>query len=357
MEFSPFRLLLREKIEQGSPALKRWLTVVTCALVAFIGLADFLLGFEVSLLVFYFVPIALAVFVRGWRFGVGVALACVTTWIAGDLAAGAHFASSLVPVWNAVIALLTYFVFIGLFESQLTLQRHLEMRVRQRTAALAGEIAERERLEKAILEIGERERRSTGRDLHDGLGQHLTGTALTGQLLVEKLQERAAPETGDAKRLVALITAAIAQTRQMAKGLLLADIDQEGLPGALQEFCAGAAVQFRVRCAFLSEGPVSLPEAGVASHLYRIAQESVRNAIRHGQAKQVEVNLRATGDRLILTVRDDGDGLPPPAARGKGLGLRIMTHRAQMIGATFTIETPPTGGTKVVCTLPLPAHD
>ncbi len=335
------------------PDSKRWLTVGTCALVFLIGLADFRLGTEVSMQVFYFLPVALAVVARGPWFGMGVSLACVAIWVGGDIAAGAHFSSVVVPVWNAAIVLTTYVVLVWLLAGLLHLQHDLERRVEQRTTALAGEIAERERLEKIVLEISERERRSIGHDLHDGLGQHLTGTAITGQLLADKLQERAAEEAGDARKIVGLVKTAIAQTRHMAKGLLLADIDSEGLPSALQEFCATTADQFRISCVFVNEQlSVSLPAGtGVASHLFRIAQEAVRNAVRHGGARHIEVHLRARNQLLTLVVQDDGSGLPPVAARGSGLGLRIMAHRAAMIGATFAVERTPTGGTRVLCTM------
>ena len=339
--------------------LRRQLTVATCALVLLIGLADFHLGTEVSMQVFYFLPVALAVVARGWKFGIGVSLACVAIWVGGDLAAGARFTSLVVPVWNAAIVLTTYLVLVWLLSSLLHLQHELERRVEQRTAALASEIAERERLEKSILEISERERHSIGHDLHDGLGQHLTGTAITGQLLADRLQQRAAEETADARKVVSLVKTAIAQTRHMARGLLLADIDSEGLPSALLEFCATTAEQFRVTCTFTNEEPVvSLPPGnGVASHLFRIAQEAVRNAVRHGKAKHIDVRLHSRDCRLTLLIQDDGSGLPPIARRGEGLGLRIMAHRAEMIGATFALERPPAGGTLVQCTLPLPAHE
>lgn len=344
--------LWQQIVVQSNPGLKRWLIGLTWGILALIGLADYLLGFERLLFGIYFIPIALAVVARGWRFGVVIAIGSVATWIVGDWAAGAHFDSPTVLIWNATIAMLTYLVLIGLLSGLLALQRDLQERVRQRTAALTEEIAGRERLEKAVLEISERERRNIGHDLHDGLGQHLTGTAITGRLLVEKLQERAADETADAKKMVTLVNSAIEQTRQMAKGLLLADIDAEGLVSALQEFCANSAGQFRVDCAFHEGNRVTLAENGVATHLYRIAQEAVRNAIRHGRARHIVVHLSAAHNQVVLRISDDGVGLPPPAARGAGLGLRIMEHRARMIGAAFAIEPPPEGGTLIVCTLP-----
>lgn len=351
--------IMRLVSSKADPQLKRQLTLVTCALVLVIGLADFKLGTEVSLQIFYFLPVALAVVARGWKFGLSVSFSCVTIWVAGDIAAGARYSALVVPIWNAAIALTTYIVLVWLLSSLLQLQHDLEERVKQRTAALASEIAERERLEKSILEISERERRSIGHDLHDGLSQHLTGTAITGQLLADRLQERAAEETDDARKVVNLVKSAIAQTRDMAKGLLLADIDSEGLHSALSEFCATTTEQFRVSCTFVNEEPtLSLPSGnGVSSQLFRIAQEAVRNAVRHGDAKHIQVSLHTANGGLTLVVQDDGCGLPPVSRRGAGLGLRIMAHRAQMIGAIFNIERSPTRGTMVQCSLSRYLHE
>jgi signal transduction histidine kinase len=316
-----------------------------------IGVADYFTGFEVSFLVFYFLPVALAVTAFGWQIGVLTALASVAVWLAGDFAAGAHYTNPLIPWWNATIALGSYLVLIVLLTRLLSTQREMEERIRQRTAALTDEIAERERLEKVILEISERERRSLGHDLHDGLGQHLTGTSLTGQILVEKLQARDADETTDAKRLVALIEEAIEQTRRLAKGLVLADIERDGLSAALQELALTSMEQSRVTCEFHCGDIVPLDESTTV-HLYRIAQEAVSNALRHGKTERIEVALATDVSGLTLTVQDNGAGLPPLATRGHGLGLRIMAHRATIMGGSFSIETPPGGGTRVTCRLP-----
>ena len=336
--------------------LRSRLTWLTFALVALIGLADFWLGTSFSLEVFYFIPVALAVIARGRTFGSLIAIACVFIWVGGDLAAGARYASWLVPVWNGAITLTIYLVLIWLLASLLDMKHDLERRVQQRTEALANESAERERLESNILEISERERRNIGHDLHDGLGQHLTGTAITAQLLAEKLRERAAAETEDAVKIVGLVKIAITQTRTMAKGLLLADIDHDGLASALFGFCGATSAEHRTHCHFHNDSPEVHPAPGVANHLFRIAQEAVRNAIRHGAAKQVDVTLQADASRLTLLIRDNGTGLPPVRLRGDGLGLRIMAHRARMIGASLTIERHPEGGTLVQCNLPVLSH-
>lgn len=340
------------------PKQRQILALVTVALVLGIGLVDFFLGFEISLLVFYCLPVLLAVAARGWRFGVLIAFASVATWTFGDIAAGANYTQRLVPWWNAAIALGTYLIVVWLFHLVQTLLREMEDRVRDRTAALTAEIRERERLEKTVLEITERERRSIGHDLHDGLGQHLTGTAFAGQVLGEKLQARNLPEEeADAWKIVRLVEEGIEKTRLLAKGLLLAEIRHEGLASALHELALATSTQFRVSCTFATEGKCDVAEDGAATQLLRIAQEAVRNAIRHGGARKVDLRLAGDADAIVLTVRDYGHGFVRDAARRDGLGLRIMAHRAHIIGAEFTIAGVPDQGTLVCCRLPRVRHD
>jgi signal transduction histidine kinase len=276
----------------------------------------------------------------------------VATWLSGDFAAGAHFANPFVPMWYAVIALVTYLVVVWLLSSLIALQRELEARVRMRTAALTDEIGERVRLEKVILEITERERRAIGHDLHDGLSQHLTGTALVAQALVRRLASHSAAEAAEMENIVALIEKGIEQTRSLAKGLLLAEIERDSLEAALGELAATIRTQSGTACVFTCAAPVSLDENGTATHLFRIAEEATRNGLRHGRATRIVMDLRAENGTLVLSVADDGSGLPARSERGEGLGLRIMAHRAAMIGAAFSVEAQLSGGTMVVCRLP-----
>jgi len=324
----------------------------TFLLVALIGVADYLTGFELSLLVFYFLPVCMAVAAGGWRFGALTAVLSVVTWLVGDILAGAHFANSFIPIWNALIALGTYLIVVWLVASAIALHREMEERVRQRTAALTEENAERVRLEKVVLEITERERRAIGHDLHDGLSQHLTGTALVAQALGARLAARSAEEAPEVGKIVALIEQGIEQTRSLAKGLLLAEIERDGLVTALEGLAAAIRAQHRVDCAFACGSVVSLGESGTATHLYRIAEEATRNAIRHGRAHRVALALSVEEGELVLAVSDDGVGLPAPQVRGQGLGLKIMAHRAAIIGASFAAGALPQGGTMVECRLP-----
>ncbi len=342
---------LREILSPADPAKRRRWAGAVVLLILVIGALDFLLGFELSIFVFYFLPVSLAVATLGWRAGVTAAVASVATWLVGDFAAGAHFANPLIPWWNALIVLVTYLVVVWLLSSLLALQREMEERIRQRTAALTDEIAERERLEKEILEVSERERRAVGRDLHDSLCQHLTGTALAGQVLGEKLEARQVPEAGDAKKIVALIEEAIDETRGLAKGLMLVQIEDDGLLAALEELASATSGRFRIECLFRFDAGVVVSDNTTASHLFRICQEAVRNAVRHGAAKRIEIILLEKSDGIQLTITDNGTGLPAEEHRHRGMGLRIMAHRAAMIGATFSIVAQSEGGTMVVCQL------
>ncbi len=342
----------RHMLAPSGPRRERRYMALAVGLVGVIGFADFLTGFELSFLVFYLVPVCIAVAAVGWRLGTLTAVLSVVTWLASDYAAGASFENSFVPVWNALIALGTYLIVVWLLASVIGLQREMEERVRQRTASLTEEIAERVRLEKAVLEITERERRAIGHDLHDGLSQHLTGTSLVAQAFGTRIAAHAPQDAAEMRKIVGLIEQGIEQTRSLAKGLLLAEIERDGLVNALHDLAATLRVQSRIDCEFSCETEGSLEESGTATHLYRIAAEAARNALRHGRAKRIDLRLSAAGGFLVLAVRDDGSGLPPPASRGQGLGLRIMAHRAAIIGAALSFEAAPPSGTLVTCRLP-----
>ena len=276
----------------------------------------------------------------------------VGVWIGGDMAAGARYSNALVPVWNALILMVFYFIVVWLLTSLRSLHNELETRVQQRTQALTREMAERQRLEEEILQVSEREQRRIGHDLHDSLCQHLTATALAGQVLRERLAGKALPEASDAKKVVELVEDGIDLARNLARGLYPVEMDAEGLMAAFQELAANITKATKVRCVFECDAPVLIHNDAVAAHLYRIAQEAVRNAIAHGKPKRVGLNLSERNGMVKLTVEDDGVGLPEGTQDNSGLGIRIMAHRAVMVGGTFTIEPAPTGGTIVTCSFP-----
>jgi len=318
-----------------------------------VGFADYLAGFERSVLVFYLLPVSLAAWFISWRFAVIICLLGVAGWIAGDIAAGAIYSSWSVPFWNAIGAIAFFLVVIWLLQKLRSLIDELENRIRQRTAALRQEVKRREQLEKEVTEAAERESARIGHDLHDSLCQHLTGTSLTLQVLSEKLAKTSFPLANEAHEAVELVENAIELTRNIARGLFPLELEGEGLPGALLELSRMIQRRDRVVCEFKCDSPVCLPEPAVATHLYRIAQESVTNAIKHGYVSRIAIELFVAGDSLTLSIKDDGIGLPENLPENRGLGLRIMASRAGMIGATLSVKNAPTGGIVVTCRLPL----
>ena len=317
-----------------------------------VGLVDYLTGYEIFFSVFYLLGVGLAAWFVGRRFGLLMSVLSVFVWVGGDLAAGAHFSNPLIPFWNAMILLGFYFIVVVLLTRLRSLQRELESRVQQRTLALRQEMAERERLEKEILEISEREQCRIGHDLHDSLCQHLTGTALATQVLGEKLAAQARPEEADAQNIVALIEDGIDLARNLARGIYPVEMEAEGLMAAFQNLAAGLTHRSKVRVSFECDPPVLIHDATTATHLYRIGQEAVTNALRHGKPTQILIGMSDRQGRLILAIEDDGVGLPEAWQRTAGLGTRIMAHRAAMIGGTVSIEPGPTGGTVVICSIP-----
>ncbi len=340
---------LIEKFEHRS---RPFIMGACVAFLALIGFIDFLTGFEVFFSVFYLLAVGVGTWFVGRGFGLLTSMLSAAAWIAGDLAAGAHYSSSFIPIWNTAILLAFYFIVVWLLVYLRALHKDLENRVHQRTMALTREMAERERLEKEILQVSEREQRRIGRDLHDGLCQHLTGTALAGRVLEEKLSALSLPAAQDAAKIVELVEDGIALARKLARGISPVELEADGLIAAFEEMAGNITKLTKVRCVFESDSRVLVRDASTATHLYRIAQEAVSNAIRHGKAGRIDISLADHDGRRTLAVEDNGVGLPETWQMNQGLGTRIMAHRAAMIGASFSIEPNATGGTLVKCSLP-----
>jgi len=212
-----------------------------------------------------------------------------------------------------------------------------------------GRIIERRRLEKEILEASEQEQRRIGQDLHDGLSQHLTGVAFLSKGLAQKLDAKSKREAAEASKIAHLVNQAIVQTRDLARGLYPVNLEATGLVAALHELADQVATIFKISCRFRWDDSILVRDNTKATHLYYIAREAVNNAIKHGKAQAVVIGLDRVKDRVILTVKDDGIGLPEEVERTKGMGLHTMNHRARMIGASLAVKQDPAGGTMVAC--------
>ncbi len=215
------------------------------------------------------------------------------------------------------------------------------------------DVTERKRMEREILEIASREQLRIGSDLHDGLGQDLTGIALMLRSVSVTLRKEGSPARAEIDDIISLVNTAIESTRAMARGLSPVGADRGGLIAGLQMMAARGIDRYGVRTELTTRlrEPLSIDDA-TASHLYRIAQEALTNAIRHGHVTQVTIDL-CTGDGLlVLTITDNGRGLPVANRSGDGMGLKLMRYRAQMMQGALTVSNHPEGGVVVQCTCP-----
>jgi PAS domain S-box-containing protein len=235
--------------------------------------------------------------------------------------------------------------------------RHLEELVQTRTAELTQanekllqQIEERKRLEKEILNISEREQRRIGRELHDSIGQQFTGIAFMMKVLEQKLTDKLSGEAAGVAEIKELVNQAMDQTRGLAKGLHPVDLDPGSLTAVLQELAATTEKMFGIRCAVKCDETVAVDDAEVATHLYRITQEAITNAVKHGRANNIRVELTCRNEKTVLTVENDGRDFPEnPESRGAGMGLHIMNHRADIIGASLDIRKAAKDGTILTC--------
>ncbi|HEX6639333.1 MAG TPA: PAS domain-containing protein [Steroidobacteraceae bacterium] len=219
--------------------------------------------------------------------------------------------------------------------------------------AVITDVTERRQLEREILEIAGREQLRIGSDLHDGLGQDLTGVALMLRSVVAQLRKESSSARADVEDIISLVNGAIESTRAMARGLAPVGADRGGLIAGLQSMAVRGMERYGVRAHFNTslKEPLTLDD-GAATHLYRIAQEAFTNAIRHGRVTQVTIELATAEGTLSLSVQDNGRGFDERNASNNGLGLKLMRYRAQMLGGDVTIANNKSGGVIVRCTCP-----
>jgi len=219
--------------------------------------------------------------------------------------------------------------------------------------AVITDVTERRGLEREILEIAGREQLRIGSDLHDGLGQDLTGVALMLRSVVAQLRKENSSARTDVEDIISLVNGAIESTRAMARGLAPVGADRGGLIAGLQSMAVRGMERYGVRAHFNTslKEPLTLDD-GAATHLYRIAQEAFTNAIRHGRVTQVTIDLATAEGTLTLSVQDNGRGFDERNASNNGMGMKLMRYRAQMLGGDVTIANTKGGGVVVRCTCP-----
>jgi signal transduction histidine kinase len=231
---------------------------------------------------------------------------------------------------------------------------------RRMFTGIIHDITNRRRLEREILEASANEQRRIGHELHDGLCQQLTGIAFAAEILARRLKEEAPSVVPRVRKLAEEIDRAITQARTLARGLNPVEVHAGALGDALEELAQRVSTTFGISCRFLGQrdGEIAIADNNAATHLYRIAQEAISNAIRHGKARSVEMTLRSGGDCFALTIADDGsgfaEGIVPaePGTRSEGIGMKTMAYRAKLLNAILEVRRGSEHGVVVSCCVP-----
>jgi signal transduction histidine kinase len=321
-----------------------WIFADMLGLIVILGFIDYATGYEVSLFIFYGVPIFIIAWTWDKSHSILSALIAGIIWWWADAASGHLYLHNWQEAWETAVRL-GFFIFVAVGSSALKTQHAV---VEARLALLEHT----QQLEHEIISISEREQRRIGQDLHDGLCQFLAGIGCAAASLrsdLEKLQLK--NEAGVADELATLLQDAVVQTRNLARGLVPLNMDEVGLASALEELTVSVTRMTGTQCAFASTAAASTLNDSVSMHLYRIAQEAINNAIKHGKARQISVSLGGIGGSAVLRIADDGNGISKKPANSHGMGLNIMKYRARLSGGEFNIAAQPDGGTLVTCAI------
>lgn len=220
--------------------------------------------------------------------------------------------------------------------------------------SVVNDISDRRRLEREILRISEEERQNLGQDLHDGLGQMLTGIHLISKNLAHKLESNGDPCADEVQNISELVKEADEYAKALAHGLVHIDFKEEGLNTALKQLVKQVEKLFNINCSLRIRQDSKRPNEMQGMHLYRIAQESISNAVKHGKANNITIDLKVDNGSLQLAVIDDGIGFSESHQKKKktGMGINIMRYRANILSGRIEIFETENEETKVVCTIP-----
>jgi two-component system sensor kinase FixL len=219
---------------------------------------------------------------------------------------------------------------------------------------LMYDVSERKALERRLAQSAAEERAHLARELHDGIGGLVTGIAILAQTLHTQLEKAGSPLAARARDLAVSVLDAQARLRTVTTGLMPVEALPEGLMAALRGLAEKCASSHDIECRFLCDPPVPVPDVTAATHLFRIAQEAVTNAVRHGEARHIAITLTQDGQILQLVVSDDGRGLVDITGDHPGLGFHTMQQRARLLRGVVTVEPRTPRGVVVTCRVPRP---
>jgi signal transduction histidine kinase len=317
--------------------------VGVCALGILVGSIDYLTGYDVTIYPFYSIPILIMVWFGDMKLAVVLSVLSTVAWWWADKASGHHYTTEWLRVWEAIMRFL-YFSLV-MFAGWAFKKQRDNIRARL-------ELLERaQKLEQEIISISEREQQRIGRDLHDEVCQYLAAIGFTASMLRQKLEARSDTLAKTAGDIASLLQDAAMRTRDLARGLSPVDHDEGGLESALEELASTTSRLAGISCSVICQEAVPIMDNIQAIHLFRIAQEALSNALKHGRAKAVVIALEASDGTCSLRVSDNGAGFHPSPGERKGMGLSIMRYRARMISGKLEIQPNSPMGTVVVCTI------
>ncbi len=345
--------LMQRLITQPKGMRKLLSGLLSMATLCLIGLIDYWADYRLLFTVLYVLPIGFATIYVGRTYAMVLAVLSVVFWNVGDIWAGAPPESNAIRLWNDGIVFALFLIVIHLLDALHKTLVGLEDTVEARTQALREEMQERQYLEHETLDLSERERQAFGHELHDVVCQDLTSIAIAGHMLTKKLQAKEMVEARDAHEIAGMVDHALTKARSVARGFFTAGFDVMGLAEALRETARNVEERTGVICEVKWQENLVILNEDVVMHFFRIAQEAIQNAVKHAEPSQIEVSLRRIDGIVRLAIEDNGNGLPLATKPPKGLGLRIMAYRAGIIGGELKIENPPTGGTRIICSIPV----
>ncbi|MBD3322137.1 MAG: hypothetical protein GF350_13650 [Chitinivibrionales bacterium] len=225
---------------------------------------------------------------------------------------------------------------------------------RKSILGIITDITEQRKLERTLTEMEARQRERIGHDLHDGIGQYLTGVAFKCKALEQQLLAGTAVSVSDLAEIKDLVNQAAQQVNQLSKGLSPIDTQQEGLFAAIEELCDTTEKTFSIPCSIVYPPDLRINNSIIANHLYRIVQEGIINSVKHSGTHAIAVSFGLQNKNALLTIADNGIGITKKKKEPSGMGLRIMKYRAQLIGATLKISSSKNKGTTIECLFPIP---
>lgn len=322
------------------------------ALVPLVGNLDYVTGEELSFSVFYLVPIALAARYQRGRAPYFFAIFAGLVWLTVELLSHAPFSSPVIPLWNAAGRTVFFLLLVGFMNVLARRDSVLEAEVRRQTDALHMMISSRKTLEREMAQAVAREHSQIARELHDGVGQYLAGLAFQARSLSDELKRDESPRADRAGQLVEKLTITNRMLRRLDHILSPSISGEGGLAVALGRLVADVRQFSGVECTFTAAEASFVIGEFQALTLFRIAQEAINNSVKHSGTDSVRVGLAIHSSGLRLVVADKGRGFSVSALSKSGEGLRIMHHRAELIGAKLTLRSAPGSGCTVECVLP-----